>query len=39
MDPRLEGEGLATAAQVIGGIEVLLFVAWIFRVIFLATAE
>jgi hypothetical protein len=29
MNPRLEGEGLATAAQIIGGIEVLLFVGWI----------
>ena|SRR5215207_5482307 len=29
-DPRLGGEGLATAAQVIGGIEILLFILGIF---------
>jgi hypothetical protein len=27
-NPRLEGEGLATAAQIIGGIEVLLNIAY-----------
>lgn len=31
--PMLEGEGLATAAQIIGGIEVLLYVGWIIRAI------
>jgi len=29
INPMLEGEGLATAAQIIGGIEVLGFVIWI----------
>ena len=33
MNPTLEGEGLATAAQIIGGIEVLLYVGWIFSAI------
>ena len=32
-NPRLEGEGLATAAQIIGGIEILLNVAWIIGLI------
>ena len=33
MNPRLEGEGLATAAQIIGGIEVLFYVGGILRTI------
>jgi Prokaryotic RING finger family 1 len=38
-NPMLEGEGLATAAQIIGGIEVLLFVGWILRVIIELNAQ
>jgi hypothetical protein len=33
LNPMLEGEGLATAAQIIGGIEVLLYVTWILAAI------
>ncbi|HKR13635.1 MAG TPA: DUF4190 domain-containing protein [Pyrinomonadaceae bacterium] len=33
MDPRYEGEGIATAAQIIGGIEVGLFVLYIFAAV------
>lgn len=38
LNPTLEGEGLATAAQIIGGIEVLLYVAWIGSAILAANA-
>ena len=37
-NPSLEGEGLATAAQIIGGIEVLLYVGWIVSAIVAASA-
>lgn len=38
-NPRLEGEGIATAAQIIGGIEVLLTLAYIVNLITSASAR
>ena len=32
-DPRWEGESTATAAQIIGAVEIGLFILWIFAVI------